>query len=90
MKFEPGNKHGRRWQPGQSGNPAGRPRVKELREAAKRLMLSASEDGVTKAESIVLRIYENVMLNKPSNAIHWARLMIEITDGNPCRDDDDD
>jgi hypothetical protein len=89
MKFEKGNQIGRRWQPGQSGNPKGRPRIKELREAAKRLMQSAAEDGSTKAESVILRIYENVMSNKPSDAVHWARLLVEITDGKPGRDDDD-
>lgn len=86
-RFEKGNQVGRRFKPGQSGNPRGRPRTKELRKAAKRLMQGAAEDGLPRVESVILRIYENVMTNKPSNAIQWARLLVEITDGKGAADD---
>ena len=33
MRFEHGNGYGRRWQPGQSGNPAGRPPKDPIRSA---------------------------------------------------------
>ena len=33
MRFQPGNQFGRRWQPGESGNPAGRPPKQPLKAA---------------------------------------------------------
>lgn len=56
MKFEPGNKIGNRWQPGQSGNPAGRPpkdpmtsALKARFEAEPDLLERLVETGIRKA-----------------------------------------
>ena len=50
MKFQPGNKQGRKFQPGQSGNPAGRPpRWKRLARA-----IDASDDPFIPRGSILM------------------------------------
>ncbi len=38
MAFQKGNKHGKRFQPGVSGNPGGRPRKRPLTEAYEKLI----------------------------------------------------
>jgi len=88
MRFEQGNQFGRRWQPGQSGNPAGRPRIKPLRDAARRLLTSADGADRDKAEAVVLRIYDMAM-SRERGSLGWMKLLIAITDGNHHDDDDD-
>lgn len=86
-RFQPGNQIGRRWQPGQSGNPRGRPRIKPLREASRRLLTIADTDGRDKVEKVIEHIYAMAM-SRERGAIHWVKLLIAITDGKA--DDDDD
>ena len=59
MAFEEGNTHGvaTRFQPGQSGNPGGRPR--SMATVARKVLSEAAGEGdVTKAEAVVRRLYE--------------------------------
>lgn len=88
-KFEKGNQVGRRFRPGQSGNPRGRPRIKPLREAARRLLNSADDDGRDKAELAIEAIYARAM-SREKGSLHWMKLLIAIAEGKPAYVDDDE
>lgn len=76
MPFEPGNKHGHRFQPGVSGNAGGRPAVaREVRrlcqEKSKRayeivagLMENAEKDSVRLAAAIAILRMAGVPMNE--------------------------
>ena len=62
MAFEEGNTHGvaTRFQPGQSGNPGGRPR--SMATVARKVLSEAAGEGdVTKAENVVRKLFDLAM-----------------------------
>lgn len=67
MSFEPGNTFGKRWQPGQSGNPAGRPpkdpmtaALKARMESEPDLLVQLVETGIRKAIEGDFRFWKEI------------------------------
>lgn len=86
MVFEPGNKLGNRFPPGQSGNPAGKkPGTKSFKQrildmADKEITIADIEGAQVKTtlgEAVVMALYGKAVKNKDLNAI---RMVMEHTE----------
>jgi hypothetical protein len=88
-RFEPGNQIGRRWKPGQSGNPRGRPRVKPIRHALRELLNGTAADGRNYAELLVAHAFERAMARE-RDSLAWMRFIRDTTEGhlNTVTDDE--
>ena len=69
------------WKPGQSGNPAGRPKKKPIRDAIRRLLNTIREDGLSNADVLALRAFAGAMDGGP-DAVHWAKFIRGTTEGH--------
>lgn len=88
--FQKGNQVGVRFKPGVCPNPAGRPKIKPFRDAARRFMFKAAEGGLTKAEQAVEEMFDMAMARLPRESIEWMRLLVETTDGKATEKEEPD
>lgn len=88
--FQKGHQFGVRFQPGVCPNPKGRPKTKDFRREAKAIMNAAVEGGFTRIQSVILKVYENFMDEKPAHSAEWAKMMAEWTDGKANEPDETD
>lgn len=88
-RFEPGNQIGRRWKPGQSGNPKGRPRIKPIRDALRKLLNGEVLGGRTAAELLAAHAFERAMARE-RDSLAWMRFIRETTEGHMDRFEPDD
>lgn len=74
------------FQPGQSGNPTGRPKRKPVTEAIlAELAKDHGKGGKTKLQAMVERLVRLVISGKPREAIEAAKLLASYTDGLPVQ-----
>jgi predicted transcriptional regulator len=81
-KFAGGNKIGRRFRPGQSGNPKGRPKSITLSEAYRRELAKVDPDdpeGRTRAEVLAEQMYAKAK----TGDVQALREMADRTEGKP-------
>jgi hypothetical protein len=81
-KFAPGNKLGNRFKPGQSGNPAGRPKSITMSEAHRKQLAKPFPDdpeGRTFAEVIA----EKLAMNAATGDVSSAKEIADRTEGKP-------
>lgn len=78
-----------RFQPGQSGNPAGRAPVTvdgAFRALMREVEFIDGEKPITRAQRLVAKAYERAMDDDRKDSVLWAKLCIERCDG-PARAD---
>lgn len=80
-KFETGNTHGPRWQPGQSGNPKGRPKGVTLSDALRKMLAEAAPGKTeqTYAEAIARALCKQAAKGN----VLAAREIADRTEGKP-------
>jgi predicted phage terminase large subunit-like protein len=61
-----------------------------FRDAAKRLMQAVSEGGIQRVDSVILKIYDNLMQEKRCDSAEWAKILIDVTDGKASEPDKTD
>jgi hypothetical protein len=81
-KFAPGNPFG--FQPGQSGNPAGRPKIRTLTEAYRKYLAEPHPDyaGLSRAEVIAMRQCA-IAESDDKGSTNAAKEMADRTEGKP-------
>lgn len=88
-KFEKGNQAGRRFRPGQSGNPAGRPKLKPIRAAMRELLDVETADGRTAAELLARHAFERAM-SRGRDSLAWMIFIRGTVEGHLDAVTDDD
>lgn len=80
-KFPPGNKVGNRFKKGETGNPAGRPKLTKLTEALREQLAQTLPDAPerTVAEAIARALIRAAC----SGNVHAAREIADRTEGKP-------
>jgi hypothetical protein len=74
------------FQPGQSGNPSGRPKKRPLTEALLcELAKPHGRQGRTKREAMMARLVSIALTAKPREAIDAFKLALAYTDGLPVQ-----
>lgn len=74
------------WQPGQSGNPGGRPKRKPITEALlAELAKEHGRQGKTKLEAAVASLVTLLISGKPKDKIEAMKIIIPYTDGLPTQ-----
>jgi hypothetical protein len=77
---------GRPFQPGQSGNPTGRPKRRPIADLLlAELEKAAGRSDATKAEKLVERLVGIALTGKRSESVAAANLIIAYTDGLPTQ-----
>ncbi|HZO26709.1 MAG TPA: DUF5681 domain-containing protein [Chloroflexota bacterium] len=75
-----------RFQPGQSGNPGGRPKRRPITELlAAELERAAGRSDVTKGQKLVERLVSIALQGKRSDSVAAMRLIMSYTDGLPVQ-----
>lgn len=74
------------WQPGQSGNPGGRPKRKPVTEALlAELAKDHGKSGKSKLDAMVAKLVSTVIYGKAREAVEAAKLIMSYTDGMPVQ-----
>lgn len=74
------------WQPGQSGNPGGRPKTRHLTEIlAVELEKPAAKTGQTRAQRMMERLVTIALTGKRGEAIQAMKLIFAYRDGLPVQ-----
>lgn len=77
---------GRRFEPGQSGNPGGRPKRKPITDLlAAELEKAAGKSDVTTGQKLAKRLLGIAMQGKRSDSVAAMRLIMSYTDGLPTQ-----
>lgn len=78
---------GRPFQPGQSGNPGGRPKSKPLTALLKAELQQPArgKSGVTKGQKLVERLLGIALNGKRSESVQAMRLLFAYSDGLPVQ-----
>lgn len=74
------------WQPGQSGNPGGRPKKKPITAAILAELAKAhGRQGKTKLEAMVANMVSLAISGKNKEAVETFKLILSYTDGMPVQ-----
>lgn len=74
------------WQPGQSGNPSGRPKRRPIADALKEALDQQHGRGDrTKRQALVDRLLSIALTGKRSEALAAMKLILAYTDGLPVQ-----
>lgn len=74
------------WQPGQSGNPGGRPKTRHLTELlGAELAKPASKNGQTREERMVERLVTIALTGKRGESLRAMQLIFSYRDGLPVQ-----
>lgn len=74
------------WQPGQSGNPGGRPKTKKLADLLDvELSKPAGKGQQTKEQRMLQRLVGIALTGKPGNAIRAVQMILAYRYGQPTQ-----
>ena len=71
----------RPWQPGQSGNPSGRPKRKPVTDLILATLPTEYRSGQTYGQALVAALFKIAFRGRDREAIEAARLLIAYSDG---------
>ncbi len=73
------------WQPGQSGNPNGRPKRKPITDALLRKLGEAARTGGTNAEKAADHLIKLMFHREPRIALEASKLVLAYVEGMPTQ-----
>lgn len=74
------------WEPGQSGNPGGRPKTRHLTDLlAVELAKPASKNGQTREQRMIERLVSIALTGKRNEALQAMKLIFAYRDGLPVQ-----
>lgn len=82
--FLPGNTHGNRFRPGESGNPSGRPKCKKINEAARKF-LGSDLDKPLRIQTVADAVVAKGIRKAKKGDLGWATFLANRAEGLPVQ-----